>query len=508
MIDLALSEGEYFDTFIKLDWVQEGRWFPAIEAIGLLSRNHNRHFATIRDHSRIADGITEQEAPVVAVLYDVVQHNPEILPQMLNFDTVSVEERTVLLPLSGEARISIVRTDRGLPGTMDLLEEGVIFVEEWIGAPLLRRNLVFFFGDAAAAGQGHNSWLAVVSPAEYEDPGRDQDISAQHYVHETAHWYFRQSEPWVNEGAADFLAAQWYASRTGWPAAPIGDLCADYLDIATLISEGIREPSQPGFWCYYSLGERIFLDFHRAMGDEAFREAFRALYRLWPKDDPDDDCESTYLWLCHVETVFQEAAGEAVYEQVIGCWHTYLGEAVCLTPAAVPVGPLSGRIQHRPGNDQAEYSPSLPVAVDFMLTTVFENPEPWSEWIYGIQVESEQGQHHINISSHQRWQVNYWNHRVGRGGKSTRKDALSIDRTEGAENHFRLIRVGESGYLYINDVFVGDVPFDLGDTGAATRVRLFVLEEGQGQADPDSLTVFRDLWLQPWSPDLWRLPSE
>ena len=304
------------------------------------------------------------------------------------------------------------------------------------------------------------------------------------------------------------MTAQWYASRTGWPAAPIGDLCPDYLDIASLITEGIRDPSQPGFWCYYSLGERVFHDLHRAMGDEAFSEAFRSLYHLWLKDDPGDDCEGTYLWRCQVETVFLEAAGELVLERVVGCWHTYTGEEACLTHDPEPVGPLSGSIPHRPGNDQAEYSPSLTVAPDFMLEVVFKNPEPWSEWIYGVQVEGERGQHHINISSRKYWQVNSWNHASQLGVQSTNRDALSIDRTEGAENHFRLIRIEDSGYLFINDVFVGNVPFELGDTGAANRVRLFVLEEGQRSDNPDASTVFRSFWLKPWSPELWELPGD
>ena len=164
LIDLALSDGQFFDTFVGHTFVQEGQWFPAIESLGLLARNHIRHFATVRDHPRIMDGISEEEAPIVAVLYDVAMHNPGLLPRMLDFDSILVEERDIDLPLSREARISIVRTEPGLATTMDLLEAGVAFVEEWMGAPLLRRNLVFFFGDAAAAGQGHNSWLAIVSP--------------------------------------------------------------------------------------------------------------------------------------------------------------------------------------------------------------------------------------------------------------------------------------------------------------------------------------------------------
>ena len=93
----------------------------------------------------------------------------------------------------------------------------------------------------------------------------------------------------------------------------IGDL--DLADVETGSDE---------FYCAYTLGQRLFLDLYRAMGEAAFQKAFRSLYLKRLHDDPADDCEGTYLGLCHLEAAFKAdspADMAAKVDEVIGHWY-------------------------------------------------------------------------------------------------------------------------------------------------------------------------------------------
>ena len=99
--------------------------------------------------------------------------------------------------------------------------------------------------------------------------------------------------------------------------------CAYVGNIAGLESLD-PERGTPEFSCHYSLGERLFHDLHRSLGDYTFRQGFRDLYLLSLADDLEDECEGVKLDICHVEAAFKNhatAGSAAIVDKVIARWY-------------------------------------------------------------------------------------------------------------------------------------------------------------------------------------------
>ena len=84
-------------------------------------------FLDIMGHPKVSDGITNQEAKVVAVLSSAYDHKSALLPVLLDgldgTRGVFLEERVIQLPLAGETLLTIIPDpgssylQHGLPGT-------------------------------------------------------------------------------------------------------------------------------------------------------------------------------------------------------------------------------------------------------------------------------------------------------------------------------------------------------------------------------------------------------
>ena len=78
--------------------------------------------------------------------------------------------------------------------------------------------------------------------------------------------------------------------------------------IKTLAATELLEDSS----CARNLGERFFLDLYLTLGEDAFLQGFRALYRLRLADNPDDCRECTDLNVHHVLEAFTANVPEDV----------------------------------------------------------------------------------------------------------------------------------------------------------------------------------------------------
>ena len=65
------------------------------------------------------------------------------------------------------------------------------------------------------------------------------------------------------------------------------------------------------FGCNYSLGERLFLDLNRTLGDEKFQKEFRELYIASEVEDDADDYRGTSMGIRHFREVFRSGYGAA-----------------------------------------------------------------------------------------------------------------------------------------------------------------------------------------------------
>ena len=115
-------------------------------------------FLDIMGHPKVSDGITNQEAKVVAVLSSAYDHKSALLPVLLDgldgTRGVFLEERVIQLPLAGETLLTIIRTRDQVTSSMDYLEHSVRFTEKFMGEPLPINYVALYFGDVHPEGIG------------------------------------------------------------------------------------------------------------------------------------------------------------------------------------------------------------------------------------------------------------------------------------------------------------------------------------------------------------------
>ncbi len=311
-----LAAAGYGEKLVDLPWVVEGRIHPALESLSSLEEHYPEFLGSVMVHPNISDGITEQEAKTIAPLY-MMMSNPDLQDTLLDPEQVSLEERVIELPLSGEIELTIIRTRPGTELTMDLLEHVVRNIEEFMGIPFPRQQLIFFFEDDPNLGgaQWFESHVSIL-PDEH-------DLSEEHLLdvltHEGSHYFWNARTHWIREGAATFIESIPKDDPHGTlDIAP----CALYRTIAEIDDRG-DDPSIPRI-CYYALGERLFHDLYRNMDETTFRLAFRRLYLHTAFNDSYHEPKSATPVISHVREAFKAYVSEesaAALERVISRWY-------------------------------------------------------------------------------------------------------------------------------------------------------------------------------------------
>ena len=284
----------------------------------------SEHFQRVMDHPAISDGITDEEAKIVATLKTVSQYNPVLVDTLLDPAQVELEERTINLPLAGEVQLTIIRTRPGAKRTMDILENAVRSLEEYMAYPFPVKQVNFLFEDATTGSAfGSNSGINITSKPRADENSYSEQSAFRHIAHETAHYYWRAQQDWIGEGAATFLEPFVTNATIGELIALDKTPCAHAGNIAALESLDAEE-GDPAYSCNYSLGERLFHDLYRSLDENAFRRGFRNLYLKSLVDGPHDGCEGDKLGICHVEAAFKADASDeenAAVEKVIARWY-------------------------------------------------------------------------------------------------------------------------------------------------------------------------------------------
>ena len=148
--------------------------------------------------------------------------------------------------------------------------------------------------------------------------------------------------------------------------------CAYADTIAVLVSlDASRDTSE--FGCNYSLGERLFLDLYRTLGEEGFREGFRSLYLASTIDVDDNDRRGTGVDIAHLREAFNTVDDGA--NTVIARWYEG-GEAHDLArPDAGQVDPSLPSINGRVEEAYVTTSEDGPPVSEFSASVV-------SDWAY------------------------------------------------------------------------------------------------------------------------------
>ena len=291
----------------------------------LLSEN-DQVFRDVMGHQRIVDsGITDEMAIVVSTLGGVAETNPSLIDTLLQPRDVIVERRTVSLPWSGDVELAIIRTAEGAERSMDLLEFAVEEVERYMGSPLPTAYVGLLFEDAVAggtAGTNFGSHIAVLPKFDVDDDSQEARSAGRIIAHEVAHYYWSDNAAWIDEGMAEFLASESEKARADGLVEVTNPPCAQADSI--LAMEGLQlERGDAGFVCNYSLGERLFIDLRRTIGESSFRAGANDLYLTSTVEDDADYFWGTSVGIYHLRESFVEADEEA--EASIARWYDGTG---------------------------------------------------------------------------------------------------------------------------------------------------------------------------------------
>ena len=292
----------------------------AIESLRFLAAYDPKMFVGVMSHEALLDGITDDLAPVVATLHGVAKTNPGLIDVLLDPFKVLLERRDITLPLAGDVVLVIIRTKPGAERSMELLEDSVRGAEGYMGLPLPSNFVGLLFEDAVDSKAGTNFGTHIAMLPGYDvDDGSYQAESAPHGIaHEVSHYYWSGNRNWVDEGAADLMASIIDSARTGRLVGVTNTPCAHAANIAHL--ENLATPAyEVGFRCSYSLGERLFVDLRRTLGDGRFRQGFRDLYEASEIEDNIDNRRGTSMSVEHVREAFRTDDGAE--SAVIGRWY-------------------------------------------------------------------------------------------------------------------------------------------------------------------------------------------
>ena len=279
-------------------------------------------------HPAIQDGITDDEAKIVATLYGVSRYGPGLVNTLLDPDKASVEERVVHLPLAGEVLLAIIRIGPGAEGSMDLLEQAVRHAEEFMAAPFPAGYVGWLVAEAVIptfAGTNFGTHITTLPEYDSDDDGESDEAAGALVAHEVAHYYWKGNSTWVDEGIADLMASVSENARTGRPVEVTKSPCGYVRTIAEL--ESLDTYSDDGadsaFGCNYSLGERLFVDLYRRLSEEAFRRGLRDLYLVSLAKAENEAQVRAGVGIDEVRAAFggDEDGGDSTVDAVAARWY-------------------------------------------------------------------------------------------------------------------------------------------------------------------------------------------
>ena len=280
-------------------------------------------FRQVMSHPTLRGGVTDDWAPIVATLYGVSLVNPPLVDALLDARRVTVQQRRINLPLSGDVDLAIIRTAPGARRSMDLLAHSIRSAENFMGQALPANYILLLFENAVpdyAAGAYFGAHIAILPDYDVDDGSRDAGFTGHIIAHEVAHYYWNGNADWVDEGAAELLASLSELARVNTPVAITTRPCAYADSIADL--ENLNPTwASDAFGCNYSLGERFFFDLFRLIGPDDFRRGFRILYLASQKEDDADGYPGTAVGISQIRDAFAAGANGVRVRNAIARWY-------------------------------------------------------------------------------------------------------------------------------------------------------------------------------------------
>ena len=291
-----------------------------LDALSWLAYTEILALREVLAHPTLKDGISDEWAPVVALLDSVNEAAPAFLRPLLDPEQTTIERRALTLPHTGAVDLAIIRTEPGAARSMELLEHSAGSVERFIGVELPTNYVALLFGTAVlgyAGGTNYGAYFVMLPEYDAADSD-DADYAPQLMAHEVAHYYWSGNPNWLDEGLAELLAAISENERTGTKVAIDHTYCPDADNIALLErldAAGVIYD----YRCNYALGGQFFLDILETLGDTAFRQGLRNLYLTSQVEDYTDEFDGSPVGIRQIQDAFQSDA--AMVAPIIDKWY-------------------------------------------------------------------------------------------------------------------------------------------------------------------------------------------
>ena len=304
----------------------DGQDAMAVRSLRRLERQNIDAFFSTLSHPKLEGGITDEQAKIVALLGSTFAYRPGSADFLLGGTGVYLEERQLDLPSTGNTVVAVVRIRDQVTPSMDYLEHSVRTIEEFMAHSLPTSFIALFYDDAVfpeSGGTNFGTHMAMQLLYDVEH-GRWWDSTPSVIAHEVAHYYWRSNSDWIDEGAAEFLGSISENRRDDVPIEVTNNPCASAKTISELEALDPESLGEKGFNCNYYLGEALFVDLYRALGEDTFRQGFSGLYRKSLYEDPADNCEGTDLGICHLVAAFKTDMSEndaAKVDEIVKRWY-------------------------------------------------------------------------------------------------------------------------------------------------------------------------------------------
>ena len=292
-----------------------------MDALSWLAYSDILALREVLEHPTLEDGISDEWAPVVALLDSVNEAAPAFLRPLLDPERVRIQRRAVTLPHTGAVDLAIIRTEPGAARSLELLEHSAGSVAEFMGAALPTNYVGLLFGTAVLGYSGGTNYgpYFVMLPKYDADDGSDAADYAGHLMaHEVAHYYWRDNPNWLDEGLAELLASISESKRTGTAVTIEYTYCPDADSIALLErldAAGVIYD----YRCNYALGGQFFLELYQTLGDATFRQGLRNLYLTSQVEDYADEFDGSPVGIRQIQDAFQ--SHNAAVAPVIDKWY-------------------------------------------------------------------------------------------------------------------------------------------------------------------------------------------
>ena len=284
LVTRAFDATDVVSQLLSMPFLLSSGATDALAIRGMRDLADEGRLAALTGHPVFQDGITEEETTLIAAVGTL--RDADEIQRVLDPGGAAIETVSLDTELTPQLKISIVRTEsQSRPGTIEATRDLIQFIENTMGLPLPVDHVIIMLSENAVpdyAG-GANFGFSFSYLPEYEVAQQGTHKWRQSrlgFVHETAHYFWRGNEGWIDEGLANIVEYQ-FGLQMGLSH---GQLQTKRKNCEAhdleMLSEWDPGPGDHGYYCSYYLGQLLFQDLLASMGAETFTLSLQEYYRL------------------------------------------------------------------------------------------------------------------------------------------------------------------------------------------------------------------------------------